>query len=151
MSDHKPQIRRATLDDAPALAELSSELGYPTSVGAAGKRLALLLSSDDHAVLVAASADGRVLGWIHAFLALRVESDTFAELGGFVVGEEYRRRGIGRRLLAAAEAWASSRDVQMLRVRSRTSRADARLFYERLGFRETKQQRVMNKALGDGG
>ncbi len=143
-------IRRATLDDAPFLAALSTELGYPTSSAAAKDRLPPVLGSDDHAVIVAALPDGTVVGWIHVFLALRVESDRFAELGGFVVSEPQRRRGIGKLLLAAAEAWAAGRGVGKLRVRSRTSRADAKLFYERLGFSETKQQRVMDKALGEG-
>jgi GNAT superfamily N-acetyltransferase len=100
-------------------------------------------------VFVACTA-GKVVGWVHVFLALRVESDQFAELGGFVVSRKYRRSGIGRQLLAAAEEWVVSRGVAKLRVRSRSDRNDARVFYEKLGFSTTKVQNVFDKPMKSG-
>ncbi len=139
-------IRPAGEDDAPAIAGLSGQLGYPSSVADSAERLKTVLGSTEHGVFAACDGDD-VVGWVHVFLALRVESGPFAELGGFVVSASHRRRGVGRALLAAAEDWAASRGVRKLRVRSRLEREDARAFYENLGFSVTKAQRVFDKCL----
>jgi GNAT superfamily N-acetyltransferase len=140
------EIRIATMSDAAAIAELSNQLGYQTSAQQSETRLGSVLVSIDHAVFVAC-VDGAVVGWVHAFVARRIESDAFAELGGFVVAESHRRRGIGRRLLKRAEEWALAQGVTKLRVRSRSDRDDARASYENLGFSIKKEQRVFDKPL----
>lgn len=140
-------IRRATIDDSSALADLSTELGYPTSQIQSANRLGVILDSKEHAILVACLADGRVVGWVHVFLAFRVESDPFAEIGGFVVTKEFRRRGIGRCLLAAVEEWVVQSGITRLRIRSRSNRVDTHTFFERLGFSKSKQQHVFDKSL----
>ncbi|MEM9998584.1 MAG: GNAT family N-acetyltransferase [Bacteroidota bacterium] len=140
-------IRRATLLDARALADLSGELGYPSSEADLRARLEPLLRAEDNAVFVAIDASSRILGWIHVFVAHRVESDSFAEIGGLVVRETDRRRGIGQRLVVRAEAWAATRNVGKLRVRSRTERDGALAFYAGLGFAAAKQQAVLDKPL----
>ena len=139
-------IRPADAADAPAIAGLSGQLGYPSTVADSAERLGLVLGSSEHAVFAACDG-GDVVGWVHVFLALRIESGPFAELGGFVVSSSHRRHGVGRRLLAAAEDWAAGRGVRKLRVRSRLEREDARAFYENLGFTVTKEQRVFDKSL----
>jgi len=140
-------IRSATMDDSSALADLSTQLGYPTSPIQSANRLGVILDSKEHAILVACLADGTVVGWVHVFLAFRVESDPFAEIGGFVVTEEFRRRGISRCLLAAAEEWVIQSGITKLRIRSRSNRVDTHTFYERLGFSKSKQQNVFDKSL----
>lgn len=140
------EIRTAGPEDAAAIARLSCQLGYPTSADQAGKRLEGILGSGDHAVFVAIVGD-HVVGWIHIFLAQRLESNPFAELGGFVVAEPHRRRGLGRRLLASAEEWSVGRGVAKLRVRFRPERAEARKFYVELGFAMEKEQDVVYKFL----
>jgi N-acetylglutamate synthase-like GNAT family acetyltransferase len=142
------EIRNASIDDVAALAELSTQLGYPSSPQQASARLAAIVRSSEHLVQVACSPDGAVVGWVHVFLALRVESDPFAELGGFVVTQQCRGRGIGCSLLEAAEMWAGRQGAKKLRVRSRSTRGDANAFYERLGFTQTKEQHVYDKAIG---
>ena len=77
-------IRNATLKDASALARLSTQLGYSTSLVESKDRLSGILGSDEHAVIVACLGDGTVVGWVHAYLALSVESNPFVEIGGFV-------------------------------------------------------------------
>lgn len=142
-------IRAAVENDAASVALLSAELGYPASTEETKGRLTPLLASDRNAVFVAQSSDGLVVGWIHVFVARRVESGPFAELGGFVVRDGYRGRGIGRRMLAAAEAWALAQGVGKLRVRTRTTRKAAPAFYRRLGFASSKEQTVFDKRIAE--
>ena len=141
------EIRNAVPEDATSLADLSTQLGYPSSSRQAADRLAVILRSSEHLVLVACLPDGIVVGWMHVFVALRVESDTFAELGGFVVTEQHRGRGIGRSLLVAGEGWVRRRGIKKLRVRTRSTRRDAQAFYEQLGFSQTKEQQVLDKPI----
>lgn len=98
-------------------------------------------------MLVACLEDGSVVGWIHVYIAMRVESNPFGELGGFVVEENHRRRGIGSALLGAAETWLTGRGIETLRVRSRSTRVDAHAFFEQAGFSMTKDQRVFDKPI----
>jgi GNAT superfamily N-acetyltransferase len=140
-------IRKAALTDAAAVTELSAQLGYPTSVGQLQNRLSAILNSNEHTVFVACLSEGNVIGWIHVFLTQRVESNPFAELGGLVVSEHYKRKGVGKRLLAAAEEWARQKGLLKLRVRSRIQRNDARAFYEHMGFSISKDQHVFEKPL----
>jgi len=144
-------IRGATRNDAPKLAEMATQLGYPTSERQARTRLEALLESQRDAVLAACLADGSMLGWIHVFLALRIESQMFAELGGLVVREEHRGLGIGTLLACAAESWAAERGAVKLRVRCRSNRVDALAFYERRGFVKTKDQSVLDRTIATRG
>ncbi len=140
-------IRNATPDDAAALADLSRTLGYPSTVQDIRTRLASITGSRDDSVLVACMPDGSVAAWIHVFLARRIESDLFAELGGLVVAEDRRGMGIARALLKAAEAWATARGSTRIRVRSRSSRTGAHTFYRQYGFTRIKEQEVFEKTL----
>jgi len=142
-------IRPAIPDDVEAIARLSGELGYPTPPADVRRRLFDIKTSEDHAVLVAEDSPGSVVGWIHVFRAPRLGGEPFAELGGLVVTEALRGHGIGSRLVAEAEEWASERGLTTLRIRTRTTRDDARLFYEELGFLLTKTQVVFERQLGD--
>lgn len=131
------------MEDAAAIASLAGELGYPSTEAEVAGRLARMLGSPSDVALVATDAGGEVVGWVHVLVALRLESSPFAELGGLVVGTQARGRGVGRGLVGAAVDWARSRGLSRMRVRSRVERADAHRFYERLGFRATKDQRVL--------
>jgi GNAT superfamily N-acetyltransferase len=143
-------IRNAVLDDATALAGLSHTLGYRASILEVRARLLPIKDSNDNCVLVACAADGTVVGLVHVFLALRIESDTFAEVGGLVVAEDQRGQGIASGLMSAAENWAMARGVNRMRVRSRTTRTAAHAFYQDLGYTMTKEQKVFEKTLKHG-
>ena len=141
------EIRHASVNDVISLADLSTQLGYFSSSQQVSDRLAVILRSSEHVVLVGCLPNGVVVGWVHAFIALRIESDPFSELGGFVVTEQYRGRGIGRALLMAVEGWVRSRGIKKLRVRVRSTRHDAQVFYQRSGFSRTKDQQVLDKLI----
>jgi len=67
--------------------------------------MTILCRQDDHLVL-AAERNGRVVGWLHAFVALRIESAAFAEIGGMVVDASGRGQGLGQQLVRATATWA---------------------------------------------
>jgi GNAT superfamily N-acetyltransferase len=140
-------IRRATLDDTPAIASLAGELGYPTDTADMRTRLVTLLQSADDAVFVGV-AGVAVIGWAHVAAVRLVESEPYAELRGLVVAAALRSRGAGARLLAAAEEWTRARGLTRIRVRSNVARERTHAFYERHGYTTTKAQKVFDKRVG---
>jgi GNAT superfamily N-acetyltransferase len=142
-------VRRATVADAAAIASLSAELGYPVELGDIQKRLRALLEATDQLVLVATAADHAVVGWIHGAEHLLLEVGSRCEILGLVVSSGHRRGGIGHRLLAAVEAWALSRRLPEVSVRSNVLRESSHPFYEKHGYRRVKTQHAYRKAVGE--
>ena len=140
-------IRIARDEDAPTLAELASQLGYPTDTAAIRRRLERIAERDAGRVLVGVGAEGRVLGWLHVAPVVQLEYPPFAEIAGLVVDEHARSSGVGAKLVAAAEQWALEQGFDELRVRSRVERERAHGFYERAGFQRIKTQAVFVKRL----
>ena len=134
-------IRPARLQDAAPLADLSGHLGYPSTELDLVERLAPMLTREDHLVLVA-ERGGEIIAWLHAFVALRVESPSFVEIGGLVVAPAARGHGVGGRLVREALAWTRQRGLGSLRVRSNEVRRETHAFYLHLGFTSAKTQRV---------
>jgi GNAT superfamily N-acetyltransferase len=140
-------IRRARASDAARLAALSGELGYPVSVEDLADRLARLSARDADVIFVAATAAGEVIGWLHGAEQELLESGRRCEILGLVVGEGARGRGVGRSLVEAVEAWARSRRLGRMTVRSNVARSDSHPFYERLGYARSKTQHAYRKTL----
>jgi GNAT superfamily N-acetyltransferase len=139
-------IRPARESDAAAIAALAGQLGYPATEAEMKARLADAEHWDDHVTLVA--EDGpTVVGWAHGAWKLSIESGWYAELEGLVVDENKRSGGIGAALVAEIETWAKKKGAARLRVRSNVIRERAHAFYERLGFRLSKTQKVFDKIL----
>ena len=141
-----PSIRAARREDAARLPDLSRQLGYAVTDEDVAARLDVLLARPDHAILVAEEA-GDVVGWIQVSLSVLVESPLTAVVGGLVVDERHRRRGLGALLLREADLWARRYGAARLRVPCNVTRADAHRFYEREGFREVKKQKIFERAV----
>jgi len=140
-------IRTARLEDAPAIAGLSTQLGYPINPEQAEERLRDLVDRTDGAVLVA-EEEGTVIGWGHVVGVQRIETGQSAELVGLVVDESHRGHGTGARLVEAAIDWAVRHGFRTIHVRSNTVRERTHAFYERLGFKRTKTQVAFAKTIG---
>jgi len=140
-------LRTAGVQDASEIARLATQLGYPSSPEEMRARIERILAEKIGRVIAAVDESGAVLGWTHVFQAHRIETETFAEIGGLVVDEHHRNRGIGRILLDEAEKWASANGVSILRVRSNMIRRDAHRFYERAGYSCRKTQGVFDKSV----
>lgn len=139
-------IRTAGEWDAESIAVLSGQLGYPTEIGAVRQRLRAIAGRPDHAVFVPEAA-GQVIGWVHVYEVITPESPAHAEIGGLVVDAAHRGRGIGRRLMEAAEDWARGKGLSSVRLRSNVVRAEAHAFYEGIGYTVVKTQKVFAKTL----
>ena len=139
------RIRPMTAADAAMVADLTTQLGYPTDSTETAERMSMLLERpDDHAALVA-EEDGRVIGWVHVAIYTSLESGRVATIGGLIVGEGHRSGGIGAELLTAAEDWARENGVGKITVRSRVTRERAHRFYEREGYTLLKTSHVFEK------
>lgn len=140
------RVRPPIPSDAPALAALAGELGYPTSPEALLGRLAALHPTDA-AVLVSTDADDVPTGWCHVEMRRTLVEPMSALIVGLVIGEGHRSAGIGAELLAAAEAWARARGCTRLVVATRITRERAHQFYAREGYEVSKTSYFLTKVL----
>jgi GNAT superfamily N-acetyltransferase len=140
-------IRSMNLSDSGQVASLAGELGYPSTPAQIEARYQGIEGNPDSRVFVAEGPDGRVRGWVHVFGHRVIESEGAAEVGGLVVDSGARGNGIGRSLMAAAEAWARERGYTRLVLRSNTIRTEAHRFYQNLGYTIVKSQHKFQKPL----
>ncbi|MCX2742044.1 GNAT family N-acetyltransferase [Pontibacter anaerobius] len=136
-------LRTLTLAHAEAITSLSSQLGYKASVVETNVWLQEILEGKDNYVL-GAVLDDRLIGWVHAFYTVRLESGAFVEIGGLVVDDNHRRTGAGRRMVEQVRSWAKQKGVSKVRVRCNTKREDSHTFYKAIGFQELKEQKVFD-------
>lgn len=140
-------VRRATLEDAPQLALLAGQLGYPATAEDVGARLREILDDPTHVVFVAETPDSLIAGYVEGFPLRTISSNPRVEIGGLIVDEACRSRGVGRLLMARVEEWARGRGFKEARLRSNVLRKPAHLFYEKLGYRVNKTQKSFLKTL----
>jgi GNAT superfamily N-acetyltransferase len=141
------KIRRAKSADAPRLAVLAGQLGYPATEAQIRKRLREIKPPFQNAIFVADSAKDGVVGWLHVSKEPLLESEVRAEVNGLVVAEGQRSLGAGAKLLAAAEDWARKHGCKSMSVRSNVIRERAHKFYERYGYEHYKTQKSFRKPL----
>jgi GNAT superfamily N-acetyltransferase len=142
------RIRKAQQGDAARLAQLSDQLGYPTTKNEMAKRLSLVLREKKGACFVVVQhQSGEVLGWIHVSATPLLEVAARTEINGLVVDENTRSQGAGRLLLEAAERWARKSGAKSMSVRSNVIRERAHGFYEKNGYEHYKTQKSFRKQL----
>jgi GNAT superfamily N-acetyltransferase len=137
-------IREAIDTDAESVAELSGQLGYPTTADTIRQRLDFARRLGGH-VLYVAEQDGRVVAWMDVSISHHIQSGAYVEIGGLVVASGVRGLGIGARLVRTAEEWARSQGMGTVLVRSQIAREDAHRFYLREGYERTKTSAVFQK------
>ena len=140
-------VRRVRATDAERIAELSGQLGYPTSPKQMKARLKDAFRDKDGACFVAEPREGGLIGWIHVSTTPLLEVERRAEVNGLVVEESARSHGAGALLLAAAEKWARGKRCKSMSVRSNVLRERAHGFYLRNGYDHYKTQKAFRKGL----
>jgi GNAT superfamily N-acetyltransferase len=139
-------IRLANESDAPAIADLCGQMGYPAKPEEVSRRLGQITQSEQYALFIA-EVDGQVAGWIHVVTYPLLDMDLHAELGGLVVNEAQRGQGIGRALMLRAEQWARRGGCREMRIRSNMTRTGSHEFYKKAGFEIIKSQYTFRKIL----
>jgi ribosomal protein S18 acetylase RimI-like enzyme len=140
------QVRPLSPSDVEMATELLGQLGYQMSPNEAATRIARVLSDKEHFAAVA-DDDGKVLGLIHAFERPALEKPCEAVVQSLAVDSRARKTGVGRALMAAAQAWAQERGLEHVVLHTRIDRDDARAFYEQLGYERAATAHLMKKSL----
>lgn len=139
-------IRDAKITDKQGLALLCNQLGYPIMVEDIPSRLDQINQLDHHIVFVA-EMGSQLVGWVHVYLCPLLISERQAQLGGMIVKDEYRNKGIGTSLLKQSEEWARSNGCQKLTIFSNTFRRETHQFYAQMGYQVLKTEHVFIKEL----
>lgn len=137
-------IRPAAPEDAPAVASLVRELGYPADPAPIREHIESLRKNGDALILVAIH-DSIVAGCIQAHAYVALEAGLQVEIVGLVVSSQHRRTGTGRALVAQVERWADDRTARAVVVRSNILREESHRFYLSAGFVRSKTQAVYQK------
>lgn len=130
-------IRQARPEDAAALGDLLSQLGYPTDAAEIPGRLERVHARPGTTVLVAEHR-GRPVGvvTVHLFPAMH-SNEPNAWLTALVVDESMRGKGVGSALVERAEQWAIQQGARHLALTSALRRKEAHEFYKRRDYEHT--------------
>ncbi|MCB1884706.1 MAG: GNAT family N-acetyltransferase [Geminicoccaceae bacterium] len=158
MTEEALRVRRALPGDAAAVMALVPRLvdfGPPwrdrDGMRATDRRVvgeALRAEGDDPVVLVAVLGE-EVVGFVHLHSIVDYyRGERHGHVADLVVAEGAEGKGVGRRLLAAAEDWARGRGFDWLGLAVFEANARALGLYEGTGFRRDMLRMV--KPLGRG-
>ena len=151
------EIRPARNGDSDFVAGLASsllEFGSPAWKDLAAlaprfrKVLAETVRNQDQrsTVLIAEGEDGTPLGFVSLKVSKDVEGSERGHVADLAVTEGARRRGVGRALMQAGEAWARERGFAVLSLDVWSTNERALEFYGRLGY--SAESLCLIKALG---
>jgi GNAT superfamily N-acetyltransferase len=136
MNDFSIEIRAAELRDSPAMSELLSELGFPSSAAVVSERLEALSGAGETALV--AVRGGEVVGLLTLHITPVLHRPTpVGRLTALVVTVRERGKGVGRLLVDAAEQFFAARGCELVEVTSNLRLADAHSFYRSLGYEAT--------------
>jgi GNAT superfamily N-acetyltransferase len=140
-------IRPMAVEDLPAARRLLSQLGYPLEEEQLARRFAAVSEAREHAVFV---ADGKshLVALCHIYARPALDKPPEAVVQALVVDAASRGCGVGRAMMAAAEAWASGHGFGSVALASNVVRSEAHAFYEGIGYERTATSHLFRKGLG---
>jgi GNAT superfamily N-acetyltransferase len=134
-------IRQILPKDASPVALLCLQLGYDISTEQVVENIESVLANKDHDAYVAVH-ENEVIGWVGVTWIFQIESRPYCEIRGLVIDRQHRNKGIGRMLIEKARQWGKEKGNNKLRLRCNIKRTEAHLFYQHLGFKEIKVQKI---------
>lgn len=130
------QIRAFKEEDIGAFSRLFSQLGYPTDKKSIQKRCQSLLKNENYHLIVALEKN-EVVGFVGFCKMFYFEKDgAYTRILALVVDENYRKQGIGTKLIHYIKRWSLDEGCQAIALNSgiEDKRAEAHKFYEGYGF-----------------
>ena len=113
---------------------LENDLGYNCEIEKLNIRIQEMSSRGNYQIFVACDGD-KVVGFIGcvSYLAFELENEGM-KIIALAVSKEYRRKGIGTKLLKTAEQWAKENNIEVILLNSGLPRENAHTFYESQGY-----------------
>lgn len=139
-------IRRATIDDVPAIVGLLMDDAIGATRESADdltpyKDAFAVIDADHHEFLAVADRDGEIIGTFQLSLlpGLSRRGAFRAQVEAVRVAASARGEGLGETMMRWAIEEARKRGCVMVQLTSDKAREDAHRFYERLGFTATHE------------
>ena len=132
----KMEIRKIKSDDLPGMALLYKGFWNEDSdLNKMQETLQEFEKCKDH-IVYNAILDNKVIGTILGIVckSLYGTGVPFLVIEDFIVDEEQRRKGVGKKLLAAIENEAKRKGCNQIILVTETERKETQLFYESCGF-----------------
>jgi GNAT superfamily N-acetyltransferase len=125
-----------------------SELGYSLKVAHVQKNILLLSSSSSDIVLVAEAAS-TVIGVLsfHVMPLFHVAGN-LGRISSLVISPQWQRRGVGSKLIGAAEEFGWAHGCLRIEVTSGDHRTGAHEFYQSLGYQLDEKRFIKRPATG---
>jgi GNAT superfamily N-acetyltransferase len=148
MSPMEIIVRPAQSEDREEWTRMRATLWPDSSAESHAEEIAAFLSGDltgwlaglqAVAVLVAVRPAGGLCGFVEASIRPMVDGCTTHPVGyveGWYVDPDLRRQGVGRRLVAAAEAWAASQGCREMASDAHLANSTSIAAHKALGFHE---------------
>ncbi len=129
------QIRRCMISDTHGIYELcKQELGYDFSEEQVAQNVRRLIGSTENMLLVAVDSEDNVIGFIHANNHDPIYAPPMKDIVALAVSPEYRKHGLGSKLIEAVESWARATGAKGVRANSDVRQKNALSFYKSLGY-----------------
>ena len=141
-------IRPAEEKDIPDLTVIiRNDLGYSDAKEDFIHQQFLNMDRNRETILVAESDE--VTGFIHIEKYSCIYFGPVGNILALAVKKEFRKQGIGKQLLKAAEEWSKQKNCIGMRLNSGGSRLDAHGFYRSQGYDNEKPQVRFLKMYGE--
>ncbi len=139
-------IRKMECDDYEDIHQLNKELMYTYTLNKTKDNINKLLKNKEEYLYVYV-ANGKVIGYIHGSSYQLLFSDKLINILGLVISKNYRKDGIGKKLLNYLEVEASRNGYEGVILKTGIERVEAHKFYRKCGYTEEKKQLKFTKKI----
>lgn len=144
-ADEQITVRRGRREDAATLAALHREADW--CYDEANVVAEYYDDSFEPDTVIAAEVGGELVGKIELYLGWKSAHQRFGIIRRFVMHPEWRGKGVGHRLLTAAEEEARQAGCSFLELSVDEDNPGARRLYASIGFGEDRREIILRKPL----